>query len=78
MPWWRDSSLIAWMGDLKSSNHTDWVAGWRGITASPDYEWGLTKRAVSLIVIATQGKDKFFRVDPPADAFPAGHAAVET
>ena len=55
-------------GDLKTSNNTDWMGVWRGIAASPDSEWGLTKRALALLVLAAQGKDEFFRVDPPADA----------
>jgi hypothetical protein len=55
-------------GDLKSTNSTDWVAVWRGIAASPDYEWGLTKRAVSLLVLAAQGKHEFLRENSPANA----------
>ncbi len=57
-------------GDLKSTNSTDWVAVWRGIAASPGSEWGLTKRAVALIAIAAQGKERVDRgnytVDGPA------------
>ncbi len=55
-------------GDLRTANNTDWIGVWRGIAASPDYEWGLTKRAVSLLVLAAQGKERFSHENPPANA----------
>ncbi len=53
-----------------NNNNTDWKGVWRSIAASPDSEWGMIKRAVSLAVLAAQGTRRSDPVlkSPPVEA----------